>query len=485
MIRSTTSTARFARAARLRLLPLLAVALAAGLAAPSAEAADAAALLQEGKKLLGQKKIDEACDKFAESYKQSQSAGTLIELGLCHERQGKIATAWSELLDAEADARKAARGDWERRAKQNSRRLEPKLPRLTVTVARPPAGLEITLDGKKLDPGALGKGKPVDPGEHKLGVTAPGHRTWQGATKLKRGERRTINVPALAPLAEGETAKPVDTTPPPPPSANADAGAGATTGGATGSDEPSPSPSPSPPPPPPPPEEYTGPRHRAKRVVVDVGVFGGAQVGLLGSGSLAALSGVNYEYRVKDATGQDAVLLETCQGGKCKALVDPAIGVPVGGQLFVGYAVSENFHFGARIFGSYLVTGGYMLLGGPSISVQVKDRLWLGGTLFAGFGAQQGTITGGKGEVPSEWEQLNGSDEVRFVIDSASFPKEAPVSTDFSFGLAGELSYALAELGNGKSIGSGSLVLSIWPQAIKTWGGFAFVVPAGIGYRFH
>jgi len=481
MIRSTTSTARFVRAARLRLLPLFAVALAAGLAAPSAGAADADALLKEGKKLLGEKKIDEACDKFAESYKLAQSAGTLIELGLCHERQGRIATAWSELLDAEADARKAARGDWEGRAKQNSRRLEPKLPRLTVKVASPPEGLEIMLDGAKLDPGALGKGKPVDPGEHKIGVTAPGHRTWEGTTKLKQGERRTVNVPALVPLAEGETAKPVDTTPPPPPpptaSTDAGAGAGATAGteSATGPDKPPLAPE----------EEYKGPRHRAKRVVVDVGAFGGVQIGLLGSGSLSALSGVNYEYRVKDATGQDAVLLETCQGGKCKALVDPAIGIPVGGQIFVGYALSENFHFGARIFGSYLVTGGYMFLGGPSISVQVKPRLWVGGTLFAGLGAQQGTITGGKGEVPDEWEQLNGSDEVRFVIDSASVPKEAPVSTDFSFGLAGELSYALAEFGNGKSAGSGSLVLSVWPQAIKTWGGFAFVVPAGIGYRFH
>ncbi len=472
------------RAARLRLLPLFALALAAGLAAPSAFAADAEELLKEGKKLLKEKKIDAACDKFAESYKTAQSAGTLIELGLCHERQGKIATAWSELLDAEADARKAARGDWEGRAKQNSRRLEPKLPRLTVTVAKPPEGLEITLDGVKLDPGALGKGKPVDPGEHKIGVTAPGHQSWEGSAKLKQGERRTVNVPALAALAPGETAKPVDTTPPPAENASTGASAGAGTGAGaqagggtetTGPDKP----------PPPPEEEYTGPRHRPKRLVLEIGALGGVQFGLLGSGSLAALSGVNYEYRVKDPGGQDAVLLENCQGGKCKALVDPAIGVPVGGQLYLGYALSENFHFGARVFGSYLVTGGYMFLGGPSISVQVKPRLWVGGTLFAGFGAQQGTITGGKGEVPSEWEELNGSDEVKFVIDSTSVPKEAPVSTDFSFGLGGEIAYALTEFGSGKGFGSGSLFLNTHPQAIKTWGGFAFVVPVGLSVRFH
>jgi hypothetical protein len=478
MIRSKTSTARFTRAARRRLLPLFALALAAELAAPTAFAADAEALVKEGKKLLGDKKIDEACDKFAESYKLAQSAGTLIELGLCHEKQGKIATAWSELLDAEADARKAARGDWEGRAKQNSRRLEPKLPRLTVTLASPPSGVEISLDGNKLDPGALGKGKPVDPGEHKIVVSAPGHRSWEGSAKLKQGERRTVNVPALAALAPGEVAKPVETAPPPDTGANATAGAGAgagaQTGGTTGPDKP-----------PPPEEAYKGPRHRPKRLVIDIGAFGGVQFGLLGSGSLAALSGVNYEYRVKDATGQDAVLLENCQGGKCKALVDPALGVPVGGQLFVGYAFSENFHFGVRAFGSYLVTGGYMALGGPSISVQVKPRLWVGGTLFAGFGAQQGKITGGKGVVPSEWEELNGSDEVRFIIESASVPKEAPVSTDFSFGLGGEISYALTEFGTGEGFGSGSLLLSTWPQAIKTWGGFAFVVPVGLSVRFH
>lgn len=162
----------FFRRSPARLL-LAAIVLAGVASATPAQAADADALVKEGKKLLDAKKFDEACPKFAEAYQASSNVATLVDLALCHEKQGKIATAWSELLDAEADARKAGRSDIETRARANGRALEPKLPRIAITITSPAPGIEVTIDGQKIDTAAQGKGRPVDPGEHKIIATAP------------------------------------------------------------------------------------------------------------------------------------------------------------------------------------------------------------------------------------------------------------------------------------------------------------------------
>ncbi|HVK65656.1 MAG TPA: hypothetical protein VM694_14330 [Polyangium sp.] len=449
-----------------------------------AHAADAEALLKEGKKLVTEKKYDEACPKIAEAYKLSPSPATLLDLALCHEKQGKLATAWGEMLDAEADARKAGRADVEARARANSKAIEPKLPRVTVSVAANTPGIEIAINGQKIDLGALGKGRPVDPGEHKIVATAPGRKPWETTLSLKPGERKSVMVPALA--EDGNAASTGDKAPDKP--AGGDPGVtgqpagtptdGTTTGGgaaAAGDTKPKDKPEE--------PDDGKGPIHRAKRLVVDVGAFGGAQL-FLGGGSVDALSALTYEYRITYPLGGEAAEYKACDASACYATVDPAIGVPVGGQVFVGYALSEKLHVGGRFFGSYLVTGGYSLLVGPALSVRVNDRLWVGGTVVVGFGGQNATINGARGAVPSEWAELNGGDEVELLL-SRTIPAENETGFGFSFGAAVEVSYTLAEFGKGKSLTTGSLVASAWPTFLKTWDGFAIALPVGIGYRFH
>ena len=160
-----------------RRIPFRAVSLAVALASLApvqlASAADADALIAEGKKLLAAKKYDDACPKFADAYAANKNPATLVDLALCHEKQGKVTTAWSELLDAEAEARKAGRSDVETRARANSKALEPKLPRILVALVAGAPGFEVTIDGQKIDPNAQGKGRPVDPGDHKVVATAP------------------------------------------------------------------------------------------------------------------------------------------------------------------------------------------------------------------------------------------------------------------------------------------------------------------------
>src|SRR5262245_2596708 len=110
-------------------------AVAPALAEPTAtERAMADSLFNEAKKLLARGKPPEACAKLAESYKLDPAGGTLLNLGMCHEIEGKTATAWTEFELALALARKSRRADREKAAREHMTALEPRMSRITVTV---------------------------------------------------------------------------------------------------------------------------------------------------------------------------------------------------------------------------------------------------------------------------------------------------------------------------------------------------------------
>jgi hypothetical protein len=157
--------------------------------------ADAKALMEDGR-------IDDACPKLAESQRIAPGGGTLLLLGICHERQGKLATAWRELRAGLAAAQRSGRVDRVATAEEHLAIVEPRLTR--VTVVRPPAervpDLEVRIDGVSLTFASDGTPLPLDPGEHVLEAVAPGRVSWTTSIAI-RGEQgsRTINVPELAP----------------------------------------------------------------------------------------------------------------------------------------------------------------------------------------------------------------------------------------------------------------------------------------------
>ena len=119
-------------------------------------------LFKEGRALLDQKKYDEACPKLAESQRIEPGAGTLVALALCHEGQGKTATAHRELEDAATTASIKGRDDLSNAAKKRANAMEPKLSKLVV---RAESDVVLRCDGegvKANEPFA------VDPGEHKI-----------------------------------------------------------------------------------------------------------------------------------------------------------------------------------------------------------------------------------------------------------------------------------------------------------------------------
>lgn len=169
----------------------------------------AESLFQEGKRLMTAKKWAEACPKLAESERLDPATGTLLNLAVCHEGEGRTATAWVEFNDALSDARKEKRAERVKLAQDHIAKLEQRLSRISVTVtpdARVP-GLTVTRNGISIPEAAWGTSVPVDPGLQSIKATAPGKKAWENRINLGDAETRTVAVPMLEVDPFARTAK--------------------------------------------------------------------------------------------------------------------------------------------------------------------------------------------------------------------------------------------------------------------------------------
>lgn len=214
---------------RSSLLPWLlaastALAITGGLRTAHADAAAAEALFREGKKLMAEDKIPQACEKFAASQKLDPSSGTLLNLADCHVKNGSTASAWAEFLAA---ARMSKNQGDQARADEATRRakaLEPQLSYLSVKIAAPTPGLSVKRDDVVLEDAALAADIPVDPGGHTITASAPGYKSWSKQISIGAAhDRKELVIPALEKDPNATAAVPTASAsstgemPPPPP----------------------------------------------------------------------------------------------------------------------------------------------------------------------------------------------------------------------------------------------------------------------------
>lgn len=183
--------------------------------------ATAQALFEDGKRLMQQGKYEEACPKLVESQRLDAGGGTLLAIGLCHEGQGRTATAWADFNVALGQARRDGRADREQTATEHIKALEAKLVRVRVVVTQNASGLEVKRDGALVGEAQWGTPLPIDPGDHLFEASAPAKEKWAQTVPV-RGEGQTVDVkiPALAdaPLTSvipPSTPQKKDETPPP------------------------------------------------------------------------------------------------------------------------------------------------------------------------------------------------------------------------------------------------------------------------------
>src|SRR5262245_31495840 len=159
----------------------------------------AEAFFQDGRRLLDEGKVAEACAKFGESQRIAPALGTLLNLAVCHEKQGKLASAWAEFTAVATQAARAGDADRKRFAAERLREIEPRVPKLVVSAEGVTPGMQIKLDGTSMGEGALGSSIPIDPGEHLIEVTAPDREPWSKTLQVAAGKQETLLIPRLEP----------------------------------------------------------------------------------------------------------------------------------------------------------------------------------------------------------------------------------------------------------------------------------------------
>lgn len=140
----------------------------------------------------------EACLKLEQSQKLRSGIGTQFNLAECHEKTGRLASAWALYQRVAAETHALGQAEREEVARQRALALEARLGRLTVEVTAPVDGLALEVDGVALSPERWGTATPIDPGTHQVSASAPGHETWQGNAFIPDAAARvTLEVPKL------------------------------------------------------------------------------------------------------------------------------------------------------------------------------------------------------------------------------------------------------------------------------------------------
>jgi hypothetical protein len=164
-------------------------------------------LFREGRVLLDAKKYDEACPKLAESQKLEPGAGTLLALALCHEGQGKPATASAELKTASELGRKNGRMDLATAAEKRAAALAASVPHLVIHLPEIEAiSYRVRCDGESIAASDLGAPVAMDPGEHRVEISADGKTSKSyvvrisgpGTTEIVVDKLEDVPAPAAA-----------------------------------------------------------------------------------------------------------------------------------------------------------------------------------------------------------------------------------------------------------------------------------------------
>src|SRR5258708_3136792 len=137
--------------------------------------ATAKTLFEQGQKQVEDKNYDAACASFKASNEAVARVGTLLNLGDCYEKAGKLASAWGAYFDAIATGRRQGKPEMEDYAVKKKDHLEPRLSKMTIVV--PPDvnvdGMKITRDNLSVQPAASGVPIAAHAGKHPSDVEAP------------------------------------------------------------------------------------------------------------------------------------------------------------------------------------------------------------------------------------------------------------------------------------------------------------------------
>jgi hypothetical protein len=148
----------------------------------------AAQLFTSGKAAMDRGDLVTACQELAESQRLDPAPGTLLNLGECEARSGKVATALGHVEKARAAL---PAGDFRIPfADGRIESLRARVPKLVVRVTgKAPADMRVLCDGEVV---IVGLPLILDPGAHVVTLTAPGRPDARTEVRLDEGRSETV-----------------------------------------------------------------------------------------------------------------------------------------------------------------------------------------------------------------------------------------------------------------------------------------------------
>ena len=157
-------------------------------------------LFEDGRKYLAAKEYALACTAFEQSHAADPAIGTQLNIALCYEEWGKLASAYRAFLEAERLAKekkdKRAAG-----ARKKVDELAEKSPKFVFDLpANADPSTVLLFDDKQLEIAKLADDLLVDPGAHTLEIRVPDRPVKKQQLEAVVGERKRI--PIELPVAE-------------------------------------------------------------------------------------------------------------------------------------------------------------------------------------------------------------------------------------------------------------------------------------------
>jgi serine/threonine-protein kinase len=173
-------------------------------AQPAAKKVEAEALFDRGLELMRNGEFVAACPVLEQSQREDPGIGTLLYIAECYEKLGRSASAWATFREASSAAEAAGQMERAVQGRERAQALEPVLSRITLSVAahnQKVEGFIVRRSSEHIAPALWGVPIPVDPGEHVIEASAPGHRTARRIVRVEPGPYSTeIVIGPLAPL---------------------------------------------------------------------------------------------------------------------------------------------------------------------------------------------------------------------------------------------------------------------------------------------
>lgn len=166
----------------------------------STDALLATKLFIEGRRLLQDHKPQMGCPLIEQSHRLAPSLGTVLNLALCNEHNGNLATAHDYYRRAETMATLAADTKRQEFAHDAAAALAARRASLVLQVAgKSDLPFEVHLDEELQSNDILSRPVFLDAGEHPIAVRAAGYQPWYGSVTVQDGGKHVVIVPALQP----------------------------------------------------------------------------------------------------------------------------------------------------------------------------------------------------------------------------------------------------------------------------------------------